>query len=458
MCKYLGRLLGQVKASNRGATLVYFALLLSMIAGFAGLGFDATLWFMEKRQLQNTADAAAMAAAYSKSRDGANADMTVAATADAAHNNFTVGGYNTILVENPPTSGKYIGQGNYVMVTTSMHSGGMFSSVLGVDEPTIKTVATAGILAVGEHCILALSDTRSKAVELSGNANITLDCGIASNSNSSDSIYVNGNVTVTADPSLQSYGDIYEGGNATLNTPNPIQPFSQKTVDPFASLEVPTSPVACTVTNYTFPSNAAGRAADPYYDLATDTFTFPPGRYCGGMDMSINSGTSGKIVLQPGEFIIDEGNFKVGSQASITGNGVSIILTATLAANIGSIDVTGGPGLDLTAPTSAAYVGATPADDYTGVLFYQDRRAPFTNNGNKITGNASMVLNGAIYIPSSELVFLGSSGLAGGCTQFIGEKVTLSGTVDTNIINDDAKCAALGIKDILSRTLVTLVE
>ena len=66
---YLRQRLLQLRDSKAGATLVYFALTLPIFVSFAGLGFDATLWFMEKRQLQTVVDSSAIAAAYSLSKD-----------------------------------------------------------------------------------------------------------------------------------------------------------------------------------------------------------------------------------------------------------------------------------------------------------------------------------------------------------------------------------------------------
>lgn len=443
-----GKLVRNITKSERGGTLVYFALAMPVVMGFAGLGFDATMWFMERRILQNATDAAAMAATYSLSKGGDGDNLTAAASTDSARNNFPVGGQNIMVVENPPTSGSFAGQSNYVMVNTSMPAAGYFSAAFGMNQGTIDTSATAGILAVGEHCILALSDTRDQAISMSGSAVITLDCGIASNSNSSQSIYLNGHVEVTADPSLQAFGDIYEGGSSTLNIPNPIQPFSQKVEDPYSDLTVPSSPTACTETNYDFPKNNSQRSSDPYWDSGKNAYVFPPGRYCGDFDLSLNSSTKGDIILEPGTYIIDGGDFNIGSQSNIQGDGVTIILTADDPSNIGNMDINGGADVDLSPPTTG---------DYTGVLIYQDQAAEYAENANTINGGSNMALNGAVYFPSQEVRFLGNSGNSSGCTMLIGDKVTFTGNNTTTITNDDAVCTALGVKK-PARTIVTLVE
>ena len=63
-----------------------------VVAGFAGLGFDATLWFMEKRQLQSVTDSSAITAAYALSKGETDQNILLAAINDVGLNNFQVGG------------------------------------------------------------------------------------------------------------------------------------------------------------------------------------------------------------------------------------------------------------------------------------------------------------------------------------------------------------------------------
>jgi len=330
-----------------------------------------------------------------------------------------------------------------VMVTTSMPAEGFFSAAFGMDEGTIDTTATAGILSVGEHCVLALSDTLDQAIDMSGSAVVTLDCGIASNSNSDQSIYLNGNVTVTADPSLQAFGDIYEGGSSTLNIPNPIQPFSQKVADPYADLTVPSTPSTCSDLPPSF--NRIGD--DDRFDAGTETFTLEPGRYCGDLDLTYNGRTQAKIELDPGVYIIDGGDLNFGSNADITGDGVTLILTGDDPSDIGVVDLQGQGRVNLTAPSTG---------DYAGVALYQDRAAEY-GDMNRINGGADFQINGVVYFPSQQLDFRGNADAAGTCMMIIGQKVSMGGIDDTTIVTDDATCTALGVKK-PARTLVTLVE
>lgn len=469
MKKYMRKLLRQVGASEEGVTIVYFALALPVFFGFAGLAFDASLWFMERRMLQNTADAAVMSAAHSKFNGGDISDMTAAANYDAGVNGFTVGGGSIMTVNSPPISGAFAGSSNYVQVIATEPADGFFSAVLGVSGVNVVTAATAGITTIGGGCLVALHPTADQAISLSGSATINLDCGISSNSDSDQSIYLNGNVTVSAQPALTADGDIYQGGSSTLDPATALRPDSGDSSDPFSDLEIPgmngvaSDPAVedtCSAekTDYSFPNNATDQADDPFYDSGTDTYVLTPGRYCGGLALTMNSATKGSVSFEPGIYIMDAGDFDIGAQAIVSGDGVTIILTADDPANIGNMDVNGGAAIDMSAPTVDDLATASPIiQEYAGVLVYQDRRADYDDSSNSLNGNNNMTFSGAIYFPSQELVYNGTSGSTGGCTQIIAATVKINGNNDTAIVNNNAACLAMGINT-TEVTLVTLVE
>ncbi|WP_339865520.1 pilus assembly protein TadG-related protein [Paremcibacter congregatus] len=430
--KYLSQQLSRLKKSTSGAALVYFAILVPLIAGFAGLGFDATMWFMQKRQMQTAADSSALAAAYALSKDQTDQEIILAATKDAEANNFTTGNGNSLSLTTPPVTGGYAGQSNYVMVKLNHPAELVFTKMLDIKDIEIRTTATAGILKVGEHCILALDETMDKALEFSGTSDVDINCGVASNSNSTESIYLNGTATLSANPSAQAYGDIYQGTNATLNTPNPIQPLSQRAIDPYGpegrDLEVPTLPSICINTG-----NLQIKLGDP------DPL---PGRYCGDMTFNANADTT----LVPGVYIIDGGDLTIRGGATLSGTGVTFVLTAADPDDIGTVDIGGGATIDLTAPNHG---------DYAGIVFFQDPRALYTEGDNKFLGGPTMNIKGAVYFPGQELRFSGGSSTSSGCLQLLGRKVTFTG--NSKLYNDQSDCAFLGIEKI-SRTLVTMVE
>jgi Putative Flp pilus-assembly TadE/G-like len=98
-----GRAPGRV--ASRGQVLVIFALGIVALLGAAGIAFDAGRFLMERRSLQNAADAAALAAANSLIRGGSTTDADTEARAVLATN--LAHGPNGIVAPLPPPSPVY---------------------------------------------------------------------------------------------------------------------------------------------------------------------------------------------------------------------------------------------------------------------------------------------------------------------------------------------------------------
>ncbi len=96
---------GRSGRDQRGQVLVIFALGLVALLGAAGIAFDAGRFLMERRSLQNAADAAALAAANSLIRGGTNAAAEAEARAILAQN--LANGPNGIVAPLPPSSPVY---------------------------------------------------------------------------------------------------------------------------------------------------------------------------------------------------------------------------------------------------------------------------------------------------------------------------------------------------------------
>jgi hypothetical protein len=149
------------------------------------------------------------------------------------------------------------------------------------------------------------------------------------------------------------------------------------------------------------------------------TQTLSPGCYKG-----IN--IKGTATLSPGTYYIDGSSFSVGSQANLSGSGVTIVLTSSTAASdassIATLNMNGGATVQLTASTSGTY---------TGILFYQDRRA-LDSGANTINGNAGSKFQGAFYFPSQELDFSGTSGMTTDCLQLVALRLTFTGNTSVS--------------------------
>jgi hypothetical protein len=100
------------------------------------------------------------------------------------------------------------------------------------------------------------------------------------------------------------------------------------------------------------------------------------------------------------------------------------------------MNVNGGATLNLTAPNSGTY---------SGVLFYQDRLGS-GNTTNLLNGNASSVIQGAIYFPSETLQFNGTTGMNTNCMQLVSKDVVFTGnSTITNVCSNTGMATITGV-------------
>ena len=100
----LGRLpvIRRFAGDEKGVTLVYVAISLPVILGFAGIGVDIAVWNLDKRESQSMADAAAMAAGVSVMRTGGLATIKPTGLPGAFDNGFTPATGVRVSLQNPP--------------------------------------------------------------------------------------------------------------------------------------------------------------------------------------------------------------------------------------------------------------------------------------------------------------------------------------------------------------------
>ena len=99
--------------NRSGGSMVLFAFSLPILLGMAGLGYDAVIWYMTKRQIQTVADNAALSGVYALVK---NENYTDAALTDAERNEFTSGLDGVVTVNAPPQFGASAGEPNAVEV------------------------------------------------------------------------------------------------------------------------------------------------------------------------------------------------------------------------------------------------------------------------------------------------------------------------------------------------------
>ena len=175
--------------SDEGGNIaVMMGLLLPVLLGFLGLGFEASNWYLTTRAMQNAADAAAMAAA---SNNSANYDAEAKAVAAKygfvdGTNNVTVTASNTatcpaVATVNPPCYSVTIStiKPLYLSQVVGYHG---TTSVKGVSAVNLSSTAVADLNKIQQPiCLLALSKT-GQALRTNGapNSNFT-GCTVMSN-------------------------------------------------------------------------------------------------------------------------------------------------------------------------------------------------------------------------------------------------------------------------------------
>jgi Flp pilus assembly protein TadG len=379
---------------QNGSALIIVAISMIALLGIVGLAVDTGNAVRIKTQMQNAADAAALAGVSSLYNGGtlvtcpgSGTPCTTAktkATAIATANGFTQNGTNPAVTVNiPPTLATvtsscplsaYINQSGVVQVCISQPVNTFFMNVLGISSVPISAAVTASLLTTSLPCALALSSTGT-ALTMSGNAGITATppCSIDINSNLS----VGGNASLTA-------GAINVSGTATVTsngqeTPAPTTNATRQ-ADPFANLQLPT-PGTCLAA-----INATGNA----------NIIINPGTYCGGISVSANA----EVTVNQGVYILMGGGLSVSGNGEITSNGVGVSFynTGNTTYTYGTIAISGNATVNLTAPMNGPL---------SGMLFVQN---PLNTKTVAISGNAGDTFNGNMYFPTSELDLSGNSG------------------------------------------------
>ena len=365
------------------------------LVGGAGLATDAVQWYMWKRQLQQATDAGALAGAHALAQGMVTVDTPVQRELDRnANTDIVVGGINT-----PPESGDFTGEASAVEVIATTQRRLPFSSLFLPTPPTVRARSVAALVRDGDHCVISLAPD-GVGVNVAGSARVDLDCGVAANSDGATAIYLEGSSYLNGSP-LTSVGGI-SSGSSNIASGTQVSPYSVAQPDPLKprDLGVPESPSGCTANNLEVSPNA--------------TRTLSPGRYCGGMTLK------GRVTLNPGVYIVDQGAFSVTSQANVTGQGVTIILTGNAPGNIATARIDGGATIDLRAPSQEQ------DDVWHDILFFQDQDA--AGQLSIFAGGSGARLEGITYMPGGTIRYTGGPSNVSECFFLVASRVTFTGS------------------------------
>jgi Flp pilus assembly protein TadG len=498
----LTALLKQLLRDRRGVSAVFVALAATVLIGFVALGAEAGLWYAIKRQDQSAADAAAISGAYEVAAGQAYSDVCALAKRDAASNGFAFQSYSCpgtspgctnpstgqMCANNPPVSGASNGDTKAVEVILNRQQNALFANLF-LSNVTITSRAVAKVNLPGYTCDLSLATTGT-GISVQGSATLNLtDCGMAANSSDAAAISFGGgnNDNLTASW-FQTVGNYNANGNPVLDVPTRLT-NSTPVKDPY-SCDPPTLGCAGRIL---YPSQSATTPAvvtttpaqsDPPCFAATGNTTLQPGLYgksSGSGKCSNNTGsshapmefTSGTTTLCPGIYYLDgeDGNGRAFyvhaggtvnmSTAGSTTNGVTcpsngmngvMMIALSLSGNKGGgFQIDSGATVNLSAPTaktpSTCTLGSSPCIP-SGLLFYQDPSSADTSNhgggltsDSSITANGTTSLQGAMYIPVTNVKFSGNAN----STCFIVISLTMTYTGNSTMAGNQANCQAVGV-------------
>jgi len=403
----------RLRRDSRGNVIAITGAALPLIIGAAGLATDTIQWAIWKRDLQRTADTAAMAGVFA-SVQGETVSSAVATALTKTHNAKVplLTGYPELSY---PTSTAYTNGVEVVVATKRRLS---FSSLFLGTPPTITATARAGLVAEGEFCVVALDDSGTSGITIGGSANANLGCGVIANSRSaSESVGTNGNAyNLTASP-VAGVG----GLPASIRGASNLKPYHVAMPDPYAGKYSTDLPTGMTCRGNI---NASGaRDANDHIN---------PGCY-----NNFNPG-NGTTTLNPGVFFLRDTGLSTNGNTKIVGRGVVMVFTGT---NPGSVTANGNSEIDLSAPTDAncGVYGGVDTCNYKKMVMIQSPNAA-AGNSNEIKGNNGTKLDGAIYFPKGSMKFTGSSSPATKCAMIVSYRVDFSG--NTDIQNNTAGCTA----------------
>ena len=399
---------------KRGNALVIIGAALPLVIGSAGLASDTIQWALWKRQLQRAADSGATAGVYAIIQDeGARTNVSTAVDKDLTYNNHIAYTYSKVV--GAPTSGAFASDPYAVQVQLTVQKALGFSGMFLNYTPSIVASATATVTPSGNYCVVSLEDTSATGITMTGNATVNLGCGMITNSTSMTAAVATGSSAVTSSP-IAAVGGIAASNNWGSGTV--LQPFTVAQEDPFKDVDPPPFPTSGNCPNYS-PGNQ--HSTDTLDASDANVTGMPSGYFCVG---SMN--LQGTVVFPDNSVIVvDGGDVNIGAQAHVSCNHCTIVLSSREAAtnpgSIGNVDINGGAELDLISNNTG---------EYSGLIFYQDRRATFdgtANTTNTINGNSDSSFQGAFYFPSQLTKVNGTAGMATACEKLVARRVEYSG-------------------------------
>jgi hypothetical protein len=399
------------KGRESGQTLVLFVLALGVLMGFTAMTIDVGMILYERRSLQNTTDAAALAGVQELPESPSAA--VAAATEWAMKNGYTADDGATITVNTP-----YQGDPDAVEVVIKEEVPFLFATVLGLESTDVHARAVASnktATAMGV-ALLVLSPEGGRSFNKVGTGDLIIEGGGAAmvNSTSEEASQRSGSGNVvTSGGFFHYYGGGWDSsGSSGQFIPEPEAVPSQ-VPDPLVGL-APPNPYAIG----TSPDSGGTATAPVTKKLSSGDHILSSGTYWGGIEIT----STANVTFEPGVYVLAGGGLKLTGGGTVVGDGVFFYntfdpenQTTNADGQCDEVNLRGSANFTLTAPT---------AGPYKDILFWQDKACttPMKHEGN------GDVISGVIYLPSTRLDLSGNGNI--GTVQIITDTIDISGSTD----------------------------
>lgn len=486
------------RSDERGQVLILVAVAMITLIGIAALVVDLGMSWMIRRQEQNGADPAAVAAAR-YINDNGTIDMTMARAAACfyARQNelFDVSNTScssaldpnstTLAVNYPPDASDaiYAGTTFHVQVKISRQKPTFFGRIFGVQTATVAASAIAANTKgdSNTNSLVALDPTTCSSGVVTGGASVTITpsidpatglpypggyvqinsgCGNGPQDNVCGVGEGNRALAITGNGSNLSAPKVFVHGTCSrANTNSFSSPLVEGAVqisDPLQQLQPPRisdfTPGQCGAGG-PITSPTGGNSHGCNFNSA-GTYLLSPGVYYGGWSI----GNSVTLQLQPGIYIMAGGGVSLqagGSINSVTdlaGNLAPIMVFSTdnPAASCpggasyecqGSVDFTATSTLKVRAlnQTPCPPVSSTGCP-YNGILVWQDGNGSNPTKPVTLGGQTNLDISGTIYAPKALVTLTGgSSGTGTAAVQIIAWQWNLGGSAILSMPYDPAQ-------------------
>jgi hypothetical protein len=395
------KIMKKKNSTERGQVLVIVVMAMFGLIGIAGLAIDGSRAFSDRRQAQNAADTAALAASLANVRGDGN--WSAVGLERAASNGYDNNGTTNIVeAHNPPVDGPYAGNTQYVQVIITSHVGTLLGRIVGIEQVsnTVQAVARVDPPEYTEmffgNAVVGLAPHECKAVKYQGNADTTITGGglFVNSDCDSAAFFNNSSSAALSAPSLTVVGDeVHKDG--ALDVPLITENAQEQAI---------TYPPR----NIVLPNIACSK------DAKVSGETLSPGNWTGAFP------PKNVKYLESGAYCVN-GEFKVNAGDVLIGHDVVISMES------GGVTWNGGATVQLDAPESGPF---------RGLLLY----LPITNSSTiKINGNSDSMFAGTILAPASPIEINGTGSADGFHCQVIGYTVDIGGTTNMSIMYNDAE-------------------